>query len=196
MKQTDCPYEVHVRYQRRQYIWKASEGTIGHPEVIFDNHKLSKYASAHFSNRRPTQAEKEEILRLDRAGIKAARITTFLKQNQEGCGGSSANIITSPRDIATIVTTNRKETKNGLAIAESAIELLQKLSWWFTFLEAKDSYLTDILFMPAKHEHLQLRARFTSVLLMDCTYSTNKAKLPFLHIVACTNKNTTFPVVF
>ena len=31
---------------------------------------------------------------------------------------------------------------------------------------------------------------------MDCTYNTNKAKLPFLYVVGCTNKNTTFPVVF
>ena len=135
-------------------------------------------------------------MRLDKAGVKAARIITLLKQNWEEYGGSVGNILTSPRDIANIVTTNRKEAKTGLANAESAIELLQKLSWWFTFLEAKDSYLTDILYMPAKHEHLQLRARFTSVLLIDCAYSTNKARLPFLHIVGCTDGNTTFPVVF
>ena len=133
---------------------------------------------------------------LDKAGVKAARIITLLKQNREEYGGPAANILTSPRDIANIITTNRKEAKNGLINVESAIKLLQKLRWRFTSLKDKDSYLTDILFMPAKLEHLQLLARFPSVLFMDCTYNTNKTKLPFLHVVGCTNKNTTFPVVF
>ena len=52
-------------------MWKVSEGTKGHPETSFHNHKPSKHVSAHFSNRRPTQAEKEEILRLNKAGVKA-----------------------------------------------------------------------------------------------------------------------------
>ena len=78
---------------------------------------------------------------------------------------------------------------------ESTIKLLQRLSWRFTSLEDKDSYLTDILFMLAKLEHLQLLARFPSVLFIDCTYNQNKTKLPLLHMVGRANKNTTFPVV-
>ena len=79
VKQIDCPYEVHVRYRKRQDMWKVSEGTKGHPEASFHNHKPSKQASAHSSNRQPTQAEKEEILRLDKAGVKTARIITILQ---------------------------------------------------------------------------------------------------------------------
>ena len=143
VKQTDCPYEVHVRYQKRQDMWKASEGTKGHPEASFHNHKPSERASAHFSNRRPTQAEKEEILRLDKAGFKTARIITILQQNQEEHGGSTADILTGPRDIANIIATNRKEANNGLANAESAIKMLQKRSRRYTFSEDKDGHDDD-----------------------------------------------------
>ena len=124
---------------------------------------------------------------LDKAGVKAARIITLPEENRKEYGGPAANILTSPRDIANIPT-SRVQAKYGLTNAEYPIKLLQKLSWRFTTLEDKDSYRTDILFLPAKHEHLQLLARFSSALFMDCTFNTNKTKLPFLDVVRRTNK--------
>ena len=106
-------------------MWMISEGTKGHPEVSLHNHKPSKHPSAHFSNRRPTQAEKEEMLRLSKAGVKAARIITVLQQNQEGHDESAADILTGPRNIANIIATNREQANNRSNNAASAIELLQ-----------------------------------------------------------------------
>ena len=93
-----------------------------------------------------------------------------------------------------IVASNRSEARNGLTNTEAVIELLQNLDWNYSFLQDEDGHLTDLLFMPGNC--LGLLTRFPSVLFMDCTYKTNKAKLPLLNVVGCTSKYSTFPVAF
>ena len=92
-----------------------------------------------------------------------------------------------------IVTSNRSETRNGLTNTEAAIELLQKLDWKYT-LQDEDGHLTDLLFMLGNC--LGLLTRFPRRLFMDCTYKTNKSKLPLINVVGCTNKYSTFPIAF
>ena len=69
-KQMECPYQVKIRYLKRESMWKVSEGLIAlHSETLatrFHNHEPSEHAAIHPHNRRPTEAEKQEILRLDK----------------------------------------------------------------------------------------------------------------------------------
>ena len=155
-KQIECPYRVHIRYLKRQDMWKVSEGTKGKPAASFHNHAPSKSVAAHASNRRPPNIEKEEILRLDKAGIKTAGIITILQQNREKQGGSAEDVLTGTRDIANIIARNRQKANNGLTNAEAAIELLQKHGWRYTVLQYADSHLTDIMYMPSKPMYLEL----------------------------------------
>ena len=65
-RQTDCPYQVKVGYLKRKSMWKVSEGLEGLAVKSVHNHDPSEHAAIHAINRRPTEAEKQEILRLDR----------------------------------------------------------------------------------------------------------------------------------
>ena len=51
-------------------MWKVSEGLaalhLGLEATRFHNHDSSEHAAIHANNRRPTEAEKQESLRLDR----------------------------------------------------------------------------------------------------------------------------------
>ena len=102
-------------------------------------------------------------------------------------------LLAVPCDIMNIAS-NRSQARNGLANTEAAIELLQKIDWKYTFLQDEDGHLTDLLFMPGNC--FGLLTRFPSVLFMDCTYKTNRSKLPLQNVVGCTNKYSTFPVAF
>ena len=92
-------------------MWKVSEGLAAlrlglEATRSFHNHDPSEHAAIHANNRRPTEAEKQEILRLDRGmtilvstrptgimvlvltvdkgGVKATKIIQILKNAQTG----------------------------------------------------------------------------------------------------------------
>ena len=84
-------------------MWKVSEGLAAlHLEAlatIFHNHDPSEHAAIHANNRRPTEVEKQEILRLDRGmtipvlpwptglGIMELVLTGSGYRRGKGCGG-------------------------------------------------------------------------------------------------------------
>ena len=69
-RQMECPYQVKILCLSRESMLKVSEGlTALHSETLvtrFHNHDSSEHAAIHSHNRRPAEAEKQEILRLDK----------------------------------------------------------------------------------------------------------------------------------
>ena len=63
---------MKIRYLKRESIWKVSESLaalhlgLEALATIFNNHDPSEHAAIHAIDRRPTEAEKQKILRLDR----------------------------------------------------------------------------------------------------------------------------------
>jgi hypothetical protein len=43
---------------------------------------------------------------------------------------------------------------------------------------------------------LSLLKQYPDILLMDCTYKTNRFHMPLLNIIGCTNLNRTFFIAF
>jgi hypothetical protein len=93
-RQTECPYQVKIRYLKRESIWKVSESLAAlhlglEATRSSHNHDPSEHAAIHANNRRPTEAEKQEILRLDR--------------------GMTISVLTRPTGIMVLVLTVDKE---------------------------------------------------------------------------------------
>ena len=67
-----CPYQVKIRYLKMESMWKVSEGLaalhlgLEAQATRYHNHDPREHAAIHAINGRPTEAEKQEILRLDR----------------------------------------------------------------------------------------------------------------------------------
>ena len=75
--------------------------------------------------------------------------------------------------------------------------LLDNLStpgWIFAVKNDSNNHVQNLFFVNQKQVELMLAN--PDVLLMDCTYRTNKYKLPLLHILGCTNLQTFFSAGF
>src|SRR5579871_2251040 len=57
-----------------------------------------------------------------------------------------------------------------------------------------DNHVHNLFF--AHQKQIELLLANPDILLMDCTYRTNKYKLPLLHILGCTNLQTFFSAGF
>jgi hypothetical protein len=73
-------------------------------------------------------------------------------------------------------------------------ELQDSREWVFDVKKDDDNHLQDLFF--AHKKQVELLFANPDVLIMDCTYKTNKHKLPLLHILGCTNLHTYFSAGF
>ena len=83
-----------------------------------------------------------------------------------------------------------QEIRKGLTRAETVIKQLEELGWAYEFRQGGDARITELICIPdVSKKFLEC---FPEVLIMDCTYKTNRYKLPLLDIVGQTNTNSTF----
>src|SRR5436190_14825550 len=71
---------------------------------------------------------------------------------------------------------------------------LEKGKFKFNYQLDQDGYITLLFF--AHLESLILLKQYPEVLLMDCTYKTNRFRMPLLDILGCTGLNHTFFAAF
>lgn len=83
-----------------------------------------------------------------------------------------------------------KETCNGLTHTKVVLQKLKALDWLFKFKQNLEGFLTDLIYiLKVSMQFLRL---FSKVLIMDCTYKTNRYKLLLLDIIGYTNINSIF----
>jgi MULE transposase domain len=88
----------------------------------------------------------------------------------------------------------KQSALGGNTPAQALVKALELSSYYHRIKTDESGCLTHIFFAHPK-SLLQLQS-YPDVLLMDCTYKTNRFKIPFLTIVGSTNLNTTFFVAF
>jgi hypothetical protein len=182
-RQLDCPYSLYIRRKRKQG-WVVTERNGSH------NHIPSLHQSGHSIHRRFGEKEVELITELATGNCSFRRsqiLRTVKAQHPDN--------LSTPKDFGNRIAKAKRNKLGGLTNTEAAVEKLRDLSWPYTFRE-NEGAITDLMFAPP--EGLAYLQRFPSVIFMDCTYQTNKEKLPLLEIVGGTNtmKNSTFAIAF
>ena len=87
-----------------------------------------------------------------------------------------------------------QEMRKGLTRAETVIKQLEELGWAFEFRQDSDARVTKLICIPdISKKFLEC---FLEALIIDCTYQTNRYKLPLLDIVGQTSTNSTFNIGF
>jgi hypothetical protein len=71
---------------------------------------------------------------------------------------------------------------------EALLDDLSTAEWIFAVKKDSNNRIQNLFF--AHQKQVELLLANPDVLLMDCTYRTNKYKLPLLHILGCTNLQT------
>lgn len=102
--------------------------------------------------------------------------------------------LVSTTDIRGERKTIRKKHLNGRSPIETLLEDLSTPHWVFAVKKDTENHVQCLFF--AHRKQIELLLANPDILLMDCTYRTNKYKLPLLHILGCTNLQSFFSAAF
>ena len=132
------------------------------------------------------------IADISSSSIRANKIlTTLLKKD----------LTISIQDIYNKHKIYKKRALRGLTSIQALIKAFSdyggndlKLKYYFMYKEDDNDYVKYLFFI-----HLELIKFFQKnpdILLLDCTYKTNKFKMPFLYIVGVSNTEQNFELVY
>jgi hypothetical protein len=89
------------------------------------------------------------------------------------------DILIKSRDIYNIrVESTRKKLGNN-TLLEFLRETLQQNNWRYAFKQDSEGYI--LFFMFAYPKSIKFANQYNRVFLLDCTYKTNRYKMPLLH---------------
>ena len=99
------------------------------------------------------------------------------------------------RDLYNIMAKRRRGKLNGLTNIEALIKLLEKDSdTWIMEILYEKGHLKALLFLSTKQ--YKITRSFPDLLLFNCTYKTNRYRMPLLHFAGATLCNTYFSSAF
>jgi len=150
------------------------------------NYEASFGPVAHPIHRRLPTEVKEQVRGLTASGTAARIVVSTMRME------SQQTIIA--KDVYNIRAKIRKENLAGKTPIESLIAILKESDYVFNYRTDNIGRITHLFFAHPKS--IELFNRYPHVLLLDCTYKTNKFKLLLLNIVGITCLNTTFHVAF
>jgi len=184
-RRTDCPFKVKLmRHLGDGETWKVE---VVNPE---HNHDESWDPKVHTCHRK---RDREDVLSnvkaLSMAGQPARVVMTALLQEHP-------DTLLVSRDIYNQRAALRRERLGGLTPIEALIKALEEDNEWLFEVKIDDeTRRVTHLFFTISHS-IDLMRSFPDVLLMDCTYKTNKFKMPLLHFLGVTPIETNFSAGF
>ncbi|CAG8840789.1 13027_t:CDS:2, partial [Racocetra persica] len=125
-------------------------------------------------------------------GIKKDNMWILSINNSHHCHEPSQDILSSLRQNDPSISTTSQDVYNirkklyrenlkDRTPIQALVEELDKSQFEYNYQCNADGHITHLFF--AHHKSIELMHTYSSVLLMDCTYKTNKFKLPLLNIV-------------
>jgi hypothetical protein len=177
---TGCPFKLII-FKTNNDQWKLEVRDKHH------NHTRSLYPSAHNVYRRRTPAQKDMIESMTRAGVRPMQIMAAIEIEDPDTLVSATDIRSERKAI-------REKHLNGRSPIETLLDDLSTPDWVFTVKKDANNHVHSLFF--AHQKQIELLLANPDVLLMDCTYRTNKYRLPLLHILGCTNLHTFFSAGF
>ena len=174
---TDCPFSVQLYLDDNR--WRAELRNGNHNHTATD-------ALAHSTHRHLSPSRRREIERLCDAGI-APRQTqdTFLQE------ANPPPITLS--DINNARFRHRALTQGPRSSIQALVEDLQSKGDWFIRFETDSSHAVQRLLFGYQ-KSIDLLRKYPEVLLLDCTYNTNKFNMPLFTITGVTSMKRSFTI--
>jgi hypothetical protein len=179
-RRTNCPFSV-LLCQKDDH-WIISVKNPNH------NHARSIDPRAHNVYRKRSDSQVEMIKALTSAGVQPKQIMTAIRQ-EDPTTYICVSDIRNERKLA------RKDYLQERSPIETLLDELSSTEDWIYEVKLDTSQHVQNLFFAHKSQAEMLLTN-PDVLLMDCTYRTNKFKLPLLHVLGCTNLQTYFSAAF
>jgi hypothetical protein len=151
------------------------------------NHEASLDMSGHPYARRLDQESRARVQEMSLAGIRPRDIANALRQSNPEQPIISKTVYNARDQV-------RRENLDGRTPIQALFDELKDGDFEYDYKQNQDGQLTHLFF--AHPTSILLTRKYSSVLLMDCTYKTNKFRMPLLNVVGLTCFNTTFFACF
>lgn len=174
-----CPFNLIIFNHDEQWQLEVKHG--------YHNHPPSLNPSAHHVYRRRTQAQKESIESMTKAGVAPKQILTAIRQKDP-------DTLITAHDIRNERSAARANALGTRTPVEALLDELSSDEWVFDVKKDSTNRIQHLFF--AHRKQVELLHANPDILLMDCTYRTNKYRLPLLHILGCTNLQSFFSAGF
>src|SRR3954447_10747566 len=178
-QKTDCPFYCQA-VLRKDIGWSLSVKNGSH------NHDAMDPIAFHQHRKLPDEI-RLQVAAMSRAGIKPKEIASTVSQTYP-------SRLWRIQDIYNI----RRECKIDLLAGRSPIEamLYELHNSEYEYNYNLDSEMRVSMLFFAHPKSLELLRQYPEVLLMDCTYKTNRFRMPLLDILGSTGLGTTFYAAF
>jgi len=183
-RMTDCPFALTIT--RTAIGWQVEVQDPTH------NHGAFAHPAALPHYRQRTEETKKTIADISASSIAPSKILTSLLKK---------DITISLRDIYNERQLNKKQLLDGLTPVQALLKALNEhggddleSKYYFAHKEDDSNHLKYLFF--AHSESLKYLQKNPDVLLLDCTYKTNKFKMPFLHAVGVDNSGQNFELAY
>ena len=180
-RKNGCSFSVLIFQEKDSTQWKLEVKNGSH------NHPPSLHPSGHHVHRKRTASQKDTIQAMTQAGTAPKQIITALYQE-------NSSIYITARDVRNERIALRAKYLGERSPIEALLDDLSTSEWVFDIRKDSENHIQSLFF--AHKKQIELLHANPDVLLMDCTYRTNKFKLPLLHILGYTNLGTFFSAGF
>lgn len=176
-----CPFLLYASKRHKTGQWKLCVKTPGH------NHDPDDHMVAHPTARQLSDDQRQIIRNLSEVGTSPRQIIGVLKKQYP-------DMLVVPRDICNTRAADRRAMLGNDTPLEHLLKKLSQDNWKHAFRQDNTGYIQ--FFMFAHPEAIRYAETCNKVFVLDCTYRTNRYKMPLLHIVGISPSNTSFSVAF
>jgi hypothetical protein len=184
-RKTNCPFRI-IAQEQEDGRWK------GYIKEEYHNHEASDSPIAHPSNRtKQLDMEKEAKDLVSSLLARKTSVSTIRAELR-----NKWRIEVTKRDIYNMGQRLRNETLGGKTPIQWLVDELERLKFFVHIDTDENNRVTRLFF--AHSECIQLLKKHPDVILIDCTYKTNRFNMPLVNICGSSGNNMTpqFAVAF
>jgi hypothetical protein len=170
-RRTACPFSVTAKESLCKTIWTLRHRS--EPHFAQHNHSPSVSRVAHPVHRQLSHQDKSTVQQLANAGIAAKQIRSYLRD--------SSDTQATKQDIYNCIAKGKRDLTQGQSDIHALTSQLEDEGFWNRISLDETSRVTAVLF--AHPQSLEILKSYPEVLILDCTYKTNKYNMPLLDIV-------------
>ncbi|KAK7216615.1 hypothetical protein V2G26_004618 [Clonostachys chloroleuca] len=184
---TACPFRLWVKPTGDNAYFVQPGQSVQH------NHDLEKPVAFSAFRRETIELYKDKIIAMHSSGTPPLKISLFIEAEVIKLK-KAGKILTPllPKDISNVIAQYRQDRLEGLTPLQYLYKRLNKDD--FVFRDRCDSSgrLISLLIVPTAG--LRLLKIHSNILLLDCTYKTNRFNMPLLNIYSVTATKQAFTV--
>ncbi|KAM6513523.1 hypothetical protein FALCPG4_18956 [Fusarium falciforme] len=183
-RRTGCLFSVIAMESLCKTTWSVRhrplEGSDQH------NHEPSLSQLAHPTHRQLSSSDRSTVQQLANAGVAPKEIRSYLRMNSD--------TLATQQDIYNCIARGKRDLTRGQSNMHALSDQLKSEGFWSQIRLDESSRVTAVLFAhPTSLAYLKL---YPEVLILDCTYKTNKYKMPLLDIVGVDACQRSFCIAF